>query len=265
MNNQIKRLFGPLLGFAALFGMALVYYATTAGPGVGGDATIYLTSAKNLILGKGLGWMDADGSFRLLPYTPPFYPLLLSLVGLFGDMAAGARFLNLILFGSTVIFTGLSFSRFTGQPWFGAILGGLLAASPVLLGVQVWAMSEPLFLFLGFSGLLVLLNYLDSGRRRDLLASALLCGLAFLTRYMGAAFIATAGLALFLFGRGEDRRFKLSIGRRELVEAVPFGVVSILPILAWFIVDLSITGTLGSRSGQPAAAYWQRFLEMGPA
>ncbi|MBE0696154.1 MAG: hypothetical protein IH586_04460, partial [Anaerolineaceae bacterium] len=84
-------------------------------------------------------------------------------------------------------------------------------------------------------------------------------------RYMGAAFIGAAGLALFLFGRGEDRRFKLSIGRRELAEAVPFAVVSILPILAWFMVDLSITGTLGSRSGQPAAAYWQRFLEMGPA
>ena len=31
------------------------------------------------------------------------------------------------------------------------------------------------------------------------------------------------------------------------------------------MIDFSLTGTVGSRSGQPAAAYWQRFLEIGPA
>jgi 4-amino-4-deoxy-L-arabinose transferase-like glycosyltransferase len=265
MKLSSKPMYGLILGLCALLGMLLVLYATASGPGVGGDATIYLTSARNLILGKGLGWTEADGSFRLLPYTPPFYPLLLAGIGLFGNMEAGARFLNIVLFDLLVVLIGISFTRFTGQRWFGLMISGLLAASPVLLGVHLWAMSEPLFLFLGFSGLILLLYYLDTSRRWQLILAALLCGLAFLTRYMGAAFIATAGLALFLFGHAEDRRVRLRIGKGELWQALQFGIVAILPIFFWFVVDISLTGTLGSRSGQPASAYWQRFLAIGPA
>ncbi|HPC05781.1 MAG TPA: hypothetical protein PLI60_03595, partial [Anaerolineaceae bacterium] len=71
-----------LLLFSAVVGMTLVAYSTSLGPGVGGDATIYITSARNLLEGRGLGLIEADGSFRLLPYFPPGYPLALSLFGL---------------------------------------------------------------------------------------------------------------------------------------------------------------------------------------
>jgi len=265
VNSRILRnpLFFILL--LALAGMALVFYSTTLGPGVGGDATIYLTSAKNLVAGHGLGWSEADGSFRLLPYTPPFYPLALSFVGLFGDMVGGARLLNILLAGGLAGLVGWAFWRFTGSGWMGVILSALVALSPVLLGVQVWAMSEPLFLFLGFSGLFALLVYLNSVRRRALVASALLCGMASLTRYMGLAFIATGGLALFLMGRGGERVVRPSLRRREISEAALFGFISLLPVLIWFIVDVTITGAIGSRSAQPASVLWQRFLEMGPA
>lgn len=260
-----SRLIPPFTGIAAVLAMLFVFYATTTGIGVGGDATIYLTTARNFAQGAGLGWIEADGTFRILPYTPPFYPLLLSLLSFLGNLEAAARLLNLVLFASTVALTGFFASRYTEQPLVGVSISALLASSPVLLGVHVWAMTEPLFLFLGFSGLLLLLEYLNTSRRRELLFAALLCGLAFLTRYIGAAFVVTGGLALLLFARGEDRRIRISTGRRELGEALQFGFVSVLPIIIWFIADIAITGTVGSRSGQPAAAYWQRFLEMGPA
>lgn len=254
------------LALAALAGMALVVYATDSGPGVGGDATIYLTSARNLLAGNGLGWVEADGSFRLLPYTPPFYPLALSAAGLVApDLVTAARWLNVLLFGLTVALTGWFFYRSTGRGWLAVLLAGALAASPVILGVQVWAMSESLFLFLGFSGLAALLAYLDRPRTPLLLAAAVLCGLAFLTRYMGVAYVAAGGLALLLFGRETDARFRLRLDRRALVDAVSFGIVAILPILIWLVIDFAITGTVSSRSAQPASAYWQRFLEMGPA
>lgn len=265
MINKNFRVFYLLISLSAFAGMALVFYATTSGPGVGGDATIYLVSARNFLAGKGLGWIEADGSFRLLPYTPPFYPLVLGFLGLVGNMVSGARLVNILLFGGLAALLGLTFIRYTGNGWLGVILSGLVALSPVLLGVHVWAMSEPLFLFLGFSGLIVLFAYLESGRRRILFTSALLCGLAFLTRYMGLAYIAAGGLALLFLGREEESRVKSKVGGRELTDAVLFGIVSLLPIIVWFIVDFSITGTVGSRSGQPASAYWQRFLEMGPA
>ncbi len=250
--------------------MALVAYATTGGPGVGGDATIYLTTAQNLLNGKGLLYPEADGSFRLLPYTPPFYPLALSGVGLLvKDMVAGARWLNILLFGATIVLTGWFFYRATARPWLAVILSGVLATSPVILGVQVWAMSEAIFLFLGFAGLFALLGYFDRPQKRILAASAVLCGLAFLTRYIGVAFVGTAVLALLLLTRAADGRVQVDLTvkglRGKFQAAFWFGLIAVLPTLIWLVIDYVLTGTIGSRSGQPAAAYWQRFLEIGPA
>ena len=189
-----------LVMLSSWLGMALVFYATRYGPGVGGDATIYLTTGRNLLAGLGPGWVDADGSFRVLPYFPPFYPLVLSLVGLIfrGDFVTGARFLNVVLFGASTWGAGMLFSRWTGRPWLAGLLTLTLAASPVLLGVTVWAMSEPLFILLGFAGLGLLLLYFDNGRRAYLWGSAVLVGLSCVARYIGVAFVATAFLALLL-------------------------------------------------------------------
>jgi hypothetical protein len=266
MAHHKMTIFFVLLSLAALLGMALVFYATSLGPGVGGDATIYLTTARNLISGKGLGWTEADGSYRLLPYTPPFYPLALSGVGLIAkDMLAGARWLNILLFGLLIFMVGWFFYQYTRRTWLAALLGGVLAASPVILGVQVWAMSESIFLLLGFAGLLLVLEYLARPTGVKLVFAALLCGLAFLTRYIGVAFVVTGGLALLLLGRSDNRHIRLNLRWEALRSALVFGFLGILPALAWLVIDYALTGTVGSRSAQPVAAYWQRFLEMGPA
>jgi len=255
-----------LLALAALVGMALVAYATYYGPGVGGDATIYLTTARGMLSGIGPGWIDADGTFRLLPYTPPFYPLTLSGLGLLvKDLVAGARWLNVVWFGVTILLTGAYFFRATRRLWLAVLLAGAVAASPVLVGVEVWAMSESLFILLGAAGLFTLLEHLASPRKSTLLAAAVLCGLAFLTRYSGAALLAAGALALVLLGRGGDCRIRLRLGRQELGEAVFFGIIAALPTLIWMVIGYAITGTISSRSGQPPSAYWQRFLETGPA
>lgn len=245
--------------------MSLVFYATAHGPGVGGDATIYLTTASNLIAGKGLGWVEADGVFRVLPYTPPFYPLALAVIGLLGDMVSGARWFNILLFGATVYLTGWAFLRLTRNGWLAATLGWLVGLSPVLLGVEVWAMSEPLFLLLGFGGLALMLLHLENNRWHYLVAGALLLGLAFLSRYIGLAFVLTGGLFLVVLGRGAERRLRVRLDRVVIKEALLYGAVAVIPMLLWLVVDFLLTGTVGSRSGQPASAYWARFLEIGPA
>ena len=185
---------------------------------------------------------EADGSFRLLPYTPPFYPLALSGVGLLvKDMVAGARWLNILLFGATIVLIGWFFYRATARPWLAAILSGVLATSPVILGVQVWAMSESIFLFLGFAGLFALLGYFDRPRKRILVASAVLCGLAFLTRYIGVAFVGTGVLALLLLTRAADGQVQVGLTvkglRGKFQAAFWFGLIAVLPTLIWLVID----------------------------
>ncbi|HEY9075743.1 MAG TPA: hypothetical protein VIO61_04330 [Anaerolineaceae bacterium] len=243
---------------ATALGMGLAAYATTWGPGVGGDATIYLTAARNLITGRGLGWYEADGVFRLLPYTPPFYPLVLSLLGLLQiDLVAGARWLNVIMFGGLLFVTGWAFQYFTGRKLLGILLAGILAVSPVILNVQVWAMSESLFLLVGFSGLMLLVYSLEKpNRHRRMVTAALLLGLACLTRYIGAAFIAAGFLTWLLLAK--------QTWNRKMADLALFALVSSVPVLIWLAIDYQLTGTVASRSGQAASDLWARFLSFFP-
>jgi hypothetical protein len=246
---------------ASLVGMLLVIYATTGGPGVGSDATIYITSAKNLLAGHGLGWMEPDGSFHRLDYYPPFYPLSLVLPGLiFNDVVAGARWLNVLLFGALVAVIGAWFYRTTKRPILAGILSGVLAVSPVLLGVVVWAMSEPVFLFTGFAALALLTVYLARSRPIVLVLAALLAGLSFLSRYLGIAFVITGALFLLLAPMTANG----SISDR-LRRALSFGVLAVLPMILWLGLDYSSSGTIGGRGGFPAGMFLSRFLSTFPA
>ena len=140
-----------LIILAALTGMALAAWSTRLGPGVGGDATIYLTSAQNLAKGIGLGLIQADGSFRLLPYSAPLFPLILTPFSVVGfDLTAVARWLNIQLFGLLIFLVGFISLRAAQDKWIGAVPAWVMAVSPILLPVYSWAMAEPLTLALGF-------------------------------------------------------------------------------------------------------------------
>jgi hypothetical protein len=259
--NKRPSLAATLLILAAsLLGMLLVLYATSGGPGVGSDATIYITSAQNLLAGNGLGWLEPDGSFHRLDYYPPFYPLALTLSGLiFNDVVAGARWLNVLLFGGLIGVIGAWYYSATHRPILAGILSGVLAVSPVLLGVVVWAMSEPVFLLTGFTGLALLTFYLARPRSLVLVLAALLTGLAFLSRYLGVAFVITGALALLWDPVGYQ-----SI-RDRLRRAFFFGILAVLPMIIWLALDFAISGTIGGRSGFPAGSFLTRFFATFPA
>lgn len=249
-----------LLLFSAVVGMALVAYSTSLGPGVGGDATIYITSARNLLGGRGLGLIEADGSFRLLPYFPPGYPLALSLLGLSGlDLVPLSRWLNVLLFGGLVILSGKILFSATSKHSV-AFLGSLLfALSPVLVPVSSWAMSEPLALLLGFGSLWFVVKALKQGEiTAALVLSGLLSGLAILTRYNAAAFGITGGL--FLLFSGKLPRLK------RLLRSALFAVLSLLPVGIWLWVDLHLTASVSSRRielpvnlGNALLDFWKDF------
>jgi hypothetical protein len=246
-----------------LAGMALLAASTRLGPGIGGDATIYLTSARNLADGIGLGLIDPVGEFRLLPYFPPLYPLVLAFFSLSGfDLVQIAFWLNLIFFGALIWLSGIVIYRATGSPFAGISSAFLMAVSPVLTPVYSWAMSEPLAILLGFGGLVLLW----SGMKRHLpvsylAASGLLCGLSILTRYPAAAFVGAGGMMILLFSQ-KGRAARLG-------QAAIFGIPGVAPIIAWIIYDLQNTEAVSSRSFETAAGmvdrlsnFWQPLAEV---
>lgn len=239
----------------AAAGAGILFISMSQGIGVGGDATIYITSARNLLAGKGLGLINAAGEFRLIPYFPPFYSLLLAFFGLFtSDLVTVALILNLVLFAGLIFLITFWTLRVSDRMFPGLLLGLLIAGSPILIPAYSWAMSEPLALFLGFSGLILLEKSLIENRRPGFWLSAVLLGLSFLTRYSSAAFIGAAVLLIFFF-EGETLK-------NRFLAAVSYGATAVVPMLVWLVMDFTQTQTVSSRSmvSGKTAELWAAFV-----
>ena len=128
----------------AAAGAGILFISMSQGVGVGGDATIYITSARNLLAGKGLGLINAAGDFRLIPYFPPFYSLVLAFFGLFtSNLSLVALILNLVFFAGLIFLITFWTLRISDRMFPGLLLGLLIAGSPIMIPAYSWAMSEP--------------------------------------------------------------------------------------------------------------------------
>ena len=239
----------------AAAGAGLLFISMAQGVGVGGDATIYITSARNLLAGKGLGLINAAGDFRLIPYFPPFYSLVLAVPGLFTDnLPLAALILNLVLHAGLVFLITYWTISVSDNLFPGLLLGMLLAGSPIIIPAASWAMSEPLAILLGFAGLILLEKSLVEDQRFAFWVSAILLGLSFLTRYSSAAFIGAAVLLIFFF-EGET-------WKKRFLRAFVYGLVSVIPMIVWLVIDFTKTSTVASRSmlSGKTAELWAAFL-----
>lgn len=220
---------------------------TTArmGPGVSPDSAGYLLCAESLIKGEGFASIN-DPDYV---YWPPLYPMTLAGVRWLGHGALNAldaaRGLNAVLFGLIVLQSGLLLRRHVESDRL-ALVGSLvpLVASP-LLHVSVFVWSEPLFISLTLTFLVVATWGGDrtSLRRAALLGS--IAGLAALTRYIGVSLIATGVVILTLDGvrRLAGVRSKASVRAIALSVSI-FVVSSSIPLALWFARNYAVAKTL---------------------
>ncbi|MDQ6910269.1 MAG: hypothetical protein M3Z84_05725, partial [Actinomycetota bacterium] len=212
-----------LLVLLALAGSATMAFVTRDGPYVSPDAVSYIGTARGLAAGDG---------FTAPPGTPPvghfapLYPVALAALDVVGlDPLDGARWLNTLLLGATVLVVGLALRRAT-RKWWPSLAGGLLVVLATdALAYYSSALSDPLFALLSLLGIVALAEYLQARRPALLGAATALVTLALLTRYVGLALVAAGAVAL-VYGAG--RRW------RGVLEAAAFST-ALVPVTAWVI------------------------------
>jgi hypothetical protein len=231
---------GAVLAVPALLGVGVLLVATVHGPAIAGDATVYIFSAKNLVEGIGLGIPGPDGNFRYLSHYPPLFPLVLAAVGyIAGDFIEAARLLNALLFGMIILMFGVTFFKATRSYPFSLLSQLVLLVSPILIYQFIWAMSEPLSVFLGFKAIFLLLVSFSWPKYILWLPSSLLAGLAGLTRLIGITFIFAGGFLILLYGQGN--------GVKRLKKSLAYMGVGGIPTLGWYFFDYLRTDSLASR------------------
>ena len=230
-----------VVAMAALGTAHILVRTWTYGATVGFDATYYLAAAENLAAGAGLQGFDG----KPFVHWPPLFPMLLAPFEMAGMGAEEAgRWINAIAFGLIVLVSGIWLTR-TLRSRFLALLGtfAVLIAYP-LTDRSSYLMTESLFILLTILALLQMESFLDSKKKKPLLAGAVFFGLAAVTRYTGIIGIISGLLLVVLRRESLGMRMKL---------ALIFGTVSSLPLAGSLIYNWITAQTLAGDRGEQAS------------
>src|SRR5512133_2413787 len=157
MSLRLPRLSFYLFLTILVFGaMVILYICTPAGVGLANDSVAYIAGARSILQGTGYSDIWLDSSIEAITHYPPLLSLTLAGLGLLGlDPLRGARILNILLYGANTGLMGLIGWRMTKSQLAGVLLAALFLLNAILLRVHVFAMSEPLFIFLSLLSFLL--------------------------------------------------------------------------------------------------------------
>lgn len=241
--------FTCMLAILAISAMAILYISTPVGAGLANDSVAYIAGARSLLLGKGYSDIWLDSSLEPVTHYPPLLSLSLSALGLLGiDPLRGARILNIFLFGINTALMGLLGWRMTRSSMAAVWLAALFMLNAAMLRLHVFALSEPLYLFLSLLAFLCFDHYYISPNRQHkttwLILAGLSTGLASLTRYSALALLPTFIIVLFFFSSYHKTwRARLAAASLFLAGAIP-------PLAAWFLRNKLAAGNATNRTFQ---------------
>ncbi len=205
---------------AAAIGFTIIQvFSKHSGIGISPDSVTYISSARNLLEGKGFLAFD-NMPVVDFPAGYPFFLAILSFLTRLDPLRYGSL-LNGFLFGILIYLCGTVMNGFYHtSKWYKRVLLSCFVFSAALLEVYSMLWSETLFLVLLILFSITMKKYLMFLTKKWLFISAILVSLACVTRY---AAIVLVGIGLFLiFFEG-----KLSWSRR-IRHCVYFGSVSLL-------------------------------------
>ncbi|HHW47779.1 MAG TPA: hypothetical protein GXX14_04065 [Clostridiaceae bacterium] len=232
-----------ILLFVALISIigALFLVAVTSrfGPGISHDSVAYIYASRSFLNGNGFRYFGYEA-----PYVqwPPLLPVALALFEILGlDALTASRLINIICLSLTIFFTGVWLDRYVKfRP---LVIVGVLAVllSIPLTYVSRYTWSEPLFILFATLFLFVTGLFTEKEDNRNFYLSALFASLACLTRYIGAVFIVTGVIVVFIKRKGIVKK---------ILHSMFFGFISFLPLSLWLVRNYIVSSTLtGIRTG----------------
>lgn len=225
-----------LLALSLAAGLVAWFTTYKLGAGLGTDSANYLAAAQNLADGKGL--LMFNGA-PLTHWAPAYSMLLAGLHLLLGvDVYVIGWVLNIVLFPISIWLSGRLFKNLVGERSLFAFAGPLFVLTSVpILSVVANISSDPLFLVIVMLFLLQSQAYLGDPSPRRLLGLGALVVAGIFTRYAGLSLAIAGALLVLLRQPGTPVRRFLS--------AALFGLVTLLPILAWgYFHNFALAGNL---------------------
>lgn len=243
----------PILSLGvAVIGILLVTRATNWGPWAFSDSAAYISSARNFNLGLGLTLRNAYGILEPLDVFPPLYPLTLGILARMGlEYLVAARGIDIIFYGLfLVIYCGgiYSVSRNIWEAFFASLLA---VFSPFMIEHFSGIMTEPPFFVISYGAIFSTLHYIQTKRKAWFITSIVLTSITPLMKHIGLVTYAVNTLVILFL---DDKK-----GKKRVLQAVLFGSLTLLPILAWFGFTYAHNQTLGGRSLDLSPDVWNRF------
>lgn len=247
--DAVQQLANPRLARWFVFALLLVSLglglAATRiyGAGVSGDSIFYLSTAENLLVGRGF----VDNSGEPFVAFPPLLVLTIAALAwlLRADVFLVAWFLNVLLLGvNTALASWWLYRVFRERPLY-FLLGSLfLLLSVSSLRMHTAVLSDPLYLTLTLLFFFACWQYLEAPSPVAFIALLLLSMFSPLLRFSGLSQGVTAALLVLHVHR---RQWKTA-----LLLAGLLGVFSLLPLGAWiYLHNYRLYGTIwGEVSGE---------------
>ncbi|NPV86544.1 MAG: hypothetical protein HPY45_11110 [Anaerolineae bacterium] len=234
-----KRIVWLGLFLLAVAGVVLMIYITPNGMGLVNDSVGYIGGARNILAGNGYSRLTGDHSVVPVTNYPPMFSIVLAALGVFGlDAIPASWWLNILLFGVNVLLTGWVVYRMTSAALFGWLAALIFGVSAPIFQTHSFAMTEPLYLFLSYVLLLLLIAYLHKPIWIWLVLAGVVAGMAFLTRYVAVSLYVLVGVAL-LAGRS---------GWRERLFSILIFLVGALPLpIAWLMRNMAVSENVANR------------------
>ena len=232
-SDSIEKRFKIYLSVLAFAGLVLILITTSKyGAGVSSDAVRNLSTAANLLAGK--GFVDLTGGPFIL--WPPMYPWLLAGLSLLTNwtLFQSAWYLNVLVYTINIWLSGwLLYLVFKDRVVYAAVGAFMILLSRSTLRLYANVASEPLFVTFMLLFFFAAASYLNNRSIGALWILFVAAGLATLQRYLGVVLIGTAGLVVL---RRE--------GLRGIWRAALPLLSAVLPIAAWvYFNNYRVSGT----------------------